>query len=92
MAHKMSIFIFIITKPKLPRLMAAKNLHDKPFTEETITKLEIFEDYAEAWLPTFIIQGHTLVFKAIYPTNNLFRNNPHPIRFLFYGQTIIFNG
>lgn len=36
--------------------MAAKNLHDKPFTEETITKLEIFEDYAEAWLPTFIMQ------------------------------------
>jgi three-Cys-motif partner protein len=36
--------------------MAAKNLHDKPFTEETITKLEIFEDYAQAWLPTFIMQ------------------------------------
>jgi three-Cys-motif partner protein len=36
--------------------MAGKNLHDKPFTEETITKLEIFEDYAQAWLPTFIMQ------------------------------------
>lgn len=36
--------------------MAGKNLHDRPFSEETITKLEIFEDYAEAWLPTFIMQ------------------------------------
>lgn len=36
--------------------MASKNLHDKPFSEETIMKLEIFEDYAQAWLPTFIMQ------------------------------------
>lgn len=41
--------------------MAAKNLHDKPFTEETITKLEIFEDYAEAWLPTFVMQKTPLI-------------------------------
>lgn len=41
--------------------MAAKNLHDKPFTEETITKLEIFEDYAQAWLPTFIMQKSPLI-------------------------------
>lgn len=41
--------------------MAAKNLHDKPFTEETITKLEIFEDYAQAWLPTFIMQRTPLI-------------------------------
>ncbi|MDB4903233.1 MAG: tcmP [Mucilaginibacter sp.] len=37
--------------------MAAKNLHSKPFDEETITKLEIFENYAQEWLPTFIMQG-----------------------------------
>lgn len=37
--------------------MAAKDLHSKPFDEETITKLEIFEDYAQEWLPTFIMQG-----------------------------------
>nr|MBC8186341.1 three-Cys-motif partner protein TcmP [candidate division KSB1 bacterium] len=30
------------------------DLHKKPFTEETITKLEIFEKYLEAWLPVFI--------------------------------------
>jgi three-Cys-motif partner protein len=41
--------------------MAGRNLHDKPFTEETITKLEIFEDYAQAWLPTFIMQGLPLI-------------------------------
>jgi len=37
--------------------MGAINLHSKPFDEETITKLEIFEDYAQAWLPTFIMQS-----------------------------------
>jgi len=41
--------------------MAARNLHDKPFTDETITKLEIFEDYAQAWLPTFIMQKAPLI-------------------------------
>lgn len=34
--------------------MSSKDLHDKPFTEETITKLEIFEKYLEEWLPVFI--------------------------------------
>ena len=35
--------------------MAIKNLHDHPFDEGTITKLEIFESYAKEWLPTFIM-------------------------------------
>lgn len=35
--------------------MPAKDLHDDPFDETTIAKLEIFEDYAEAWLPTFVL-------------------------------------
>jgi three-Cys-motif partner protein len=37
--------------------MTVKNLHDKPFDESTIAKLEIFEDYAQAWIPTFVMQG-----------------------------------
>ena len=37
--------------------MAHKDLHDKPFGESTIAKLEIFEDYAQAWIPTFVMQG-----------------------------------
>jgi three-Cys-motif partner protein len=36
--------------------MAYKDLHNEPFDESTIAKLEIFEDYAQAWLPTFIMQ------------------------------------
>lgn len=36
--------------------MSSKDLHGKPFDEETITKLEIFENYAQAWLPTFIMR------------------------------------
>ncbi len=30
------------------------DIHEKPFDEGTITKLEIFERYLEAWLPVFI--------------------------------------
>ncbi len=37
--------------------MPHKDLHDNPFDEATITKLEIFEDYAQAWIPTFVMQG-----------------------------------
>lgn len=36
--------------------MPYKDLHSEPFDETTITKLEIFEDYAEAWIPTFVMQ------------------------------------
>lgn len=35
--------------------MPTKDLYEKPFTEETKIKLEIFEKYAEAWIPTFIM-------------------------------------
>ncbi len=37
--------------------MGYKDLHDDPFDENTILKLELFEDYAQAWLPTFIMLG-----------------------------------
>lgn len=37
--------------------MAIKNLHESPFDDATIAKLSIFEDYAQAWLPVFIMQG-----------------------------------
>lgn len=36
--------------------MPYRDLHSDPFDETTITKLEIFEDYAEAWIPTFLMQ------------------------------------
>ena len=36
--------------------MATKDLHLKPFDDETLAKLEIFQEYAKAWLPTFIMQ------------------------------------
>lgn len=38
--------------------MPVKDLHEKPFTQETITKLEIFESYLESWLPVFIHSPH----------------------------------
>jgi three-Cys-motif partner protein len=41
--------------------MAGKNLHDKPFDQGTIAKLEIFEDYAEAWIPAFVMQGKSKI-------------------------------
>lgn len=37
--------------------MGYKDLHDEPFDVTTISKLEIFEDYAQAWIPTFVMQS-----------------------------------
>jgi three-Cys-motif partner protein len=37
--------------------MAYKDLHNKPFDSGTIAKLDIFEDYAQAWIPTFVMQS-----------------------------------
>ena len=34
--------------------MPHKDLHDEPFDEGTITKLEIFEDYFKEWIPVFL--------------------------------------
>lgn len=39
----------------------SKDLHERPFDDTTIAKLEIFEDYAQAWLPTFIMWGEAEV-------------------------------
>lgn len=38
--------------------MGYKDLHDQPFDETTIAKLEIFQDYAQAWIPTFVMQSY----------------------------------
>lgn len=42
--------------------MAYKDLHEDPFDETTIAKLQIFEDYAEAWIPTFVMQGVPTIY------------------------------
>lgn len=34
--------------------MPGKNIHKEPFDEGTITKLEIFQQYAREWLPVFV--------------------------------------
>ncbi len=41
--------------------MVYKDLHDSPFDESTIAKLEIFQDYAQAWIPTFVMQNHVSI-------------------------------
>lgn len=38
--------------------MAIIDLHKKPFDEQTLTKLELFEDYAKEWIPTFVMSGY----------------------------------
>lgn len=35
-----------------------KDLHDKPFDEGTIKKLDIFEAYTKQWLPTFVMNNY----------------------------------
>ena len=41
--------------------MPYKDIHDEPFGASTIAKLEIFEDYAKAWIPTWVMQGTATV-------------------------------
>lgn len=41
--------------------MATKDLHEEPFDSATIAKLEIFEDYAQEWIPTFVMSGATTI-------------------------------
>lgn len=42
--------------------MAYKDLHDDPFDDGTVAKLEIFEDYAQAWIPTFVMQAVPAIY------------------------------
>lgn len=42
--------------------MAVIDLHTKPFDEQTLTKLELFEDYAKEWIPTFVMSGQSNVW------------------------------
>jgi three-Cys-motif partner protein len=42
--------------------MPVVDLHDKPFDEGTIAKLELFEEYAKKWLPTFIMSPYKKVW------------------------------
>lgn len=37
--------------------MPGKDLHAQPFTEETLAKLRIFENYTQEWIPTFVMSG-----------------------------------
>ena len=41
--------------------MGSKNLHDKPFDEGTLKKLEIFELYTKEWLPPFIMSEFKII-------------------------------
>ena len=38
--------------------MPTKDLYDLPFDEATLAKLGIFEDYVQAWVPTFVKSNH----------------------------------
>jgi three-Cys-motif partner protein len=37
--------------------MPGKDIHKKAFNDGTIAKLEMFEDFAKEWLPTFVMSG-----------------------------------
>ena len=37
--------------------MPYKDLHEEPFDESTIAKLEMFENYAQEWIPTFVMKS-----------------------------------
>lgn len=41
--------------------MPIKDLHENPFDESTIAKLEMFEAYAQEWIPTFVMQSFSKI-------------------------------
>ncbi|QNF32196.1 three-Cys-motif partner protein TcmP [Adhaeribacter swui] len=65
--------------------MPGINLHNKPFDESTLAKLEIFEKYAEAWLPVFCHKpGRTICIFDFFAGTGYDKNNVpgSPIRIL----------
>jgi three-Cys-motif partner protein len=65
--------------------MARKDLHDRPFDEGTKAKLEIFEDYAQAWIPTFVMRGVSPILIADFFAGTGYDKNQvagSPIRIL----------
>jgi three-Cys-motif partner protein len=42
--------------------MPVKDLHNEPFDETTIVKLKIFEEYAQAWIPTFVMSKEPVIY------------------------------
>ena len=50
-----------------------KDLHEKPFDEGTLKKLDIFEAYTKQWLPTFIMNNYEsdiYIFDLFIPVCN----------------------
>lgn len=71
--------------------MAIVDLHSKPFDETTIAKLEIFEAYAQAWIPTFVMQSRPVVhifdfFAGTGYDKNGIKGSPIRILDKIYGQ------
>jgi three-Cys-motif partner protein len=64
--------------------MPAKNHHEAPFSQETLAKLEIFEDYAQAWIPTFVMQGEAICIFDFFAGPGQDRNGIYgsPLRIL----------
>jgi len=64
------------------------SFHDKPYDEGTLTKLELFERYAEAWLPVFVARDEIIWPEvSIYdffsgPGHDSLGNNGSPLRLL----------
>lgn len=56
--------------------MPGINLHNKPFDESTLAKLEIFEKYTEAWLPVFCHKpGRTICIFDFFAGTGYDKNN-----------------
>lgn len=66
--------------------MPTKDLHAKPFDENTIFKLQVFSEYAKAWIPTFVMSSYCpliCIFDFFAGTGYDLENEPgSPIRLL----------
>lgn len=65
--------------------MPRKDLHEQPFDEATLAKLEIFQEYAMAWIPVFVEAGSKTIYIADFFAGTGYdkQGNPgSPIRIL----------
>lgn len=62
-----------------------RNIHEKPFDEGTLIKLDIFEEYTKVWLPTFIMSDWPNIYIFDFfagPGRSLTGQEGSPLRIL----------
>ena len=74
----------IFTKHRYRNQVPSRNIHAEPFDDETLVKLEIFSQYARAWVPTFAHKRYSILMIDAFagPGVDIQGRNGSPLLFL----------